>query len=79
MTSKEALEILNNPTKKEHWDLQNKAYETLLDLVNRDTPMKVIKYEDSRVIGWFCPKCKSMVDVDFNGCPWCLQRLDKEK
>ena len=77
MTSKEALEVLNNPTKKEHWDLQNKAYEVLEQLVERDTPKKVCYDNVGRSE---CPSCD--MGYLYNGgmnknkyCGYCGQKL----
>lgn len=80
MKARRALEVLNNPTKKEHWDLQNKAYETLLDLVERNEPKRV-KNENNE---YKCPTCNSyeieIVEQGFyqelNLCQECGQRLD---
>ncbi len=53
-----------------------KALEILEELVERDTPLKVIRYDDISVISADCPKCKRVVDNGYKGCPYCLQRLD---
>ena len=77
MTSKEALEVLNNPMKKEHWDLQNEAYNLLTDLVERDTPVKIV---DTGIGGSYCKKCRKSKHYDSFGnrnnfCGGCGQKL----
>ena len=87
MTSKEALEIVKDyllpKLKEDNSELGSiiivESVNVLEKLVERDTPMKVIKDDDSSVISANCPKCNRVVDKGQKGCPYCLQRLDWRK
>ena len=85
MTSKEAVNLF----KQYHWRVKdkNKALEILEELVERDTPMKVIK--DTVINGvclaYKCPNCELEINNSeyskdqyylIKGCISCLQRLD---
>ncbi len=91
MTSKEALEILvkqANERKLGNKIVANGIAVSLLEkLVERDTPMKVIK--DTVINGvclaYKCPNCELEIDTSqyskdqyylIKGCISCLQRLD---
>ena len=80
MTSKDMLldvKKRNEALKREgHFHIGEIAMKVIEKLVERDTPTKVIKDDDSSVISAYCPKCKRVVDIGYNGCPYCLQRLD---
>ncbi len=84
MTSKEALERLvaqanarklSNEIVVSRWD-----YEKLLELVERDTPMKVNSYAGSIFREYKC-QCGQHFNsfyhlVEINFCPKCGQRID---
>ncbi|MDD2261935.1 MAG: hypothetical protein PHC31_05510 [Clostridia bacterium] len=84
MTSKEALERLvaqanarklSNEIVVNRWD-----YEKLLELVERDTPMKVNSYAGSIFREYKC-QCGQHFNsfyhlVEINFCPKCGQRID---
>ena len=84
MTSKEALENIKDNYPLFHpmvhptnYKLIKESYDTLEQLVERDTPKKkVIRDDNISVISADCPKCKRVVDNGYKGCPYCLQRLD---
>lgn len=52
------------------------AKDYLISLIERDTPKKVRKSANPTLNIAFCPKCRRIVEIDYNGCPYCLQRLD---
>ena len=88
MTSKEALEEIESIYEHEEGtqhpyddpigkkNIYKKEFNILRELVERDTPLKVIRSDNSSVISANCPKCKRVVDNGYKGCPYCLQRLD---
>jgi DNA-directed RNA polymerase subunit RPC12/RpoP len=93
MTSKEAFEILKRyeaelsitkQTEVSYDDVISARYE-ISKLVERDTPMKVIKTQNW---SYHCPRCKDEIDVSNVGfdtkqvyryCYYCGQRLDWSK
>ena len=76
MTSKEALEMLKSCGTNTEEPYESRIIEALEKLVERDTPKKVKRSANPTLIIAFCPKCRHMVDIGYNGCPYCLQRLD---
>ena len=80
MTSKQALLDIkkrNEALKKEgHFHIGKLTMSIIEKLVERDTPMKVIRDKNTNVISANCPKCNRVVDSWQIGCPYCLQRLD---
>jgi DNA-directed RNA polymerase subunit RPC12/RpoP len=93
MTIKEAFEILKRyeaelsitkQTEVSYDDVISARYE-ISKLVERDTPMKVIKTQNW---SYHCPRCKDEIDVSNVGfdtkqvyryCYYCGQRLDWSK
>lgn len=93
MTSKEALERLKfivdnelNTGSKSYKDLQEfwnykEPLKVIEDLVERDTPIKLLIYEGGLWNDFICPICESAVcemnvDEDKKFCNNCGQRLD---
>jgi DNA-directed RNA polymerase subunit RPC12/RpoP len=86
MTSKEAFKDIYNRNealkKEKHFHIGEKVMNIMKELVERDTPMKVIKTQNW---SYHCPKCKDEIevnDVDFDSkqvyryCYYCGQKLD---
>ena len=88
MISKKALERLKfiadkelNIGSKSYNDLQEfwnykEPLKVIEELAERDTPKKVRKSSNPTLNIAFCPKCRHILAFSYNGCPYCLQRLD---
>jgi len=76
MTSKEALEMLKRCGTNTEEPYESKIIEALEKLVERDTPMKPLKLNNTTFIYW-CPKCGCSSILRYgNHCHECGQRLD---
>ena len=77
MTSKEAVNLF----KQYHWSIKdkNKALEILEELVEKDTPKKVIVNIDNGIRKYNCGVCVCILNIpqlkEVNFCPKCGQRL----
>lgn len=77
------LDCLDEALEQEEQDNLAHDISVLNELVERATPKKAILVNDYRGLVFECPNCHMefrpttvLGEVDWKGCPYCLQRLD---